>query len=105
MGGELPALMLVEALVRCLGDVVGNNRSIEEDSFGGNGKNNFNYLLEFPLYTKPRMWKNREAPEVLISGDHQKIEKWKINMAETVTKTRRKDLWDRYIEQKNGGDE
>jgi tRNA (guanine37-N1)-methyltransferase len=97
--------MLIEALARCCDGVVGNGRSTEEDSFGGNSKNVFNNLLEFPLYTKPRLWKGREVPKVLISGDHQKIEEWKLKMAEITTKNRRKDLWDKYLEQKNGKNE
>jgi tRNA (guanine37-N1)-methyltransferase len=96
MGGELPALLLVEGLARCVDGIVGDGNSVLEDSFGGNKKNIFNNLLEYPLYTKPRIWKGREVPDVLISGNHQEIEKWKIMMAENVTKNRRKDLWRKY---------
>jgi tRNA (guanine37-N1)-methyltransferase len=101
MGGELPALLLLEGLVRCVGGVVGDAKSIEEDSFGGGFDNKFSYLLEYPLYTKPRIWKNREVPSVLISGNHKEIENWKIEQAELITKTRRVDLWERYREEKN----
>jgi tRNA (guanine37-N1)-methyltransferase len=105
MGGELPALMIIEALVRCVDGVVGDNGSISEDSFGGNSKNNFNYLLEFPLYTKPQRWRGREVPDVLISGNHRNIEEWKLKMAEIVTKQRRSDLWNKYVNQIYHGDE
>ncbi|MDR0572240.1 MAG: tRNA (guanosine(37)-N1)-methyltransferase TrmD [Rickettsiales bacterium] len=100
MGGELPALLLIEGLVRCINGTVGNIESTAEDSFGGNGKNIFNNLLEYPLYTKPRMWKGRKVPEVLLSGNHKEIKKWKILMAENVTKDRRKDIWRKYSKNK-----
>jgi tRNA (guanine37-N1)-methyltransferase len=96
MGGELPALLLIEGLARCVDGVIGDNKSLEEDSFGGNSKNNFNYLLEYPLYTKPAVWKEREVPPVLMSGNHEKIREWKLTQAEEVTKNRRKDLWRKY---------
>jgi tRNA (guanine37-N1)-methyltransferase len=105
MGGELPTLMLIEALVRCVDNVVGDPKSVDEDSFGGNSENKFNNLLEFPLYTKPQSWKGREVPKVLTSGDHKKIEEWKLKNAEEITKTRRKDLWNKYIKQNNISDE
>jgi tRNA (guanine37-N1)-methyltransferase len=92
MGGELPALMLIEGLVRCIDGVVGNSESIEEDSFGGIGDNIFNNLLEYPLYTRPEVWKNRKVPNILLSGHHENIKKWRIDKAIEVTKNRRKFL-------------
>ncbi|MDR2760615.1 MAG: tRNA (guanosine(37)-N1)-methyltransferase TrmD [Rickettsiales bacterium] len=104
MGGELPALLLIEGLVRCAGGVIGNDRSLEEDSFGGNGKNDFNYLLEYPLYTKPIVWKGRSIPSVLLSGNHGEIKKWKLSQAEEITKTRRKDIWAKYNRRKRANE-
>lgn len=93
MGGELPALMLIEGLVRCVDGVVGDKNSIAEDSFGGITDNIFNNLLEYPLYTRPRIWKNREVPEVLLSGNHAEIDKWKVEKAKEITLNRRNDLF------------
>lgn len=89
MGGELPALVLIEGIVRCIDGVVGNKNSILEDSFGGITENIFNNLLEYPLYTKPAIWKNRKVPDVLLSGDHKKIKEWKIEAAKNITNIRR----------------
>jgi tRNA (guanine37-N1)-methyltransferase len=86
MGGELPALMLIEGLIRCVDGVVGNSESIKEDSFGGITDNIFNDLLEYPLYTRPEVWKNRRVPDVLLSGHHENIRKWKIEKAMEITK-------------------
>ena len=75
MGGELPALLLLEGLIRCIDGVIGNNKSQQEDTFGGSEKNVYNNLLEYPLYTKPAIWRNRKVPDVLLSGNHGEIEK------------------------------
>ncbi len=96
MGGELPALILVEGLVRCIDNVIGDKRSQEEDSFGGATTNKYNYLLEYPLYTRPEVWKNRKVPDVLLSGNHKKIEEWKLEKSIEITKNRRKDLYEKY---------
>lgn len=92
MGGELPALIFIEGLIRCIDGVVGDRNSIAEDSFGGITENVFNNLLEYPLYTKPRIWKGMEVPEVLLSGNHKRIEEWKLEEAKKITEKRRKDL-------------
>ena len=54
-------------------------------------------LLEYPLYTQPRIWKGLEVPQVLLSGDHKKINLWKMKMSEMITKSKRPDLWAKYI--------
>ena len=97
MGGELPALIFIETLIRCVDGVVHDKNSLKYDSFGGVEENIYNNLLEYPLYTKPQLWKNRKVPDVLLSGNHEKIKEWKIKMAEDITKSRRKDLWEKYI--------
>lgn len=98
MGGELPALILIESLIRCTNGVI-NKKSVEEDSFGGNTENIYNNLLEYPLYTLPRIWKNRKVPEVLTSGDHKKIKEWKLKKSIEITKKCRPDMYKRFIEQ------
>jgi tRNA (guanine37-N1)-methyltransferase len=92
-GGEAPALVLIEACVRLLPGVLGSMASTVDESFEGD-------LLEYPLYTRPRVWEGREIPEVLVSGDHGRISAWRQEEAERVTKTRRADLWGRYLRRK-----
>lgn len=97
MGGELPAMVFVEGLVRCLPGVVGNEKSIIEDSFGGATGNLYDNLLEYPLYTTPRIWKNRAVPDILLSGNHKKIAGWKLKQSKQITKERRIDIWEKYL--------
>ena len=87
-GGELGAMVLLDATVRLLPGVAGNEVSLAEESFTDG-------LLEYPHYTKPREWEGRSVPEVLLSGDHGKIAAWRRQEAENLTKTRRPDLWAR----------
>ncbi len=88
-GGEVAAQCLIEACVRLLPGVLGSPASISEESFETG-------LLEYPLYTKPRVWEGAKIPEVLLSGDHGKIARWRHAQMEEITKTRRPDLWQRY---------
>ena len=88
-GGEVAAQVLIEACVRLLPGVLGDMASTEEESFEDG-------LLEYPLYAKPRQWEGREIPEVLLSGDHGKIAKWRKAQSEKITKERRPDLWQSY---------
>jgi len=85
-GGELAAQVLIDAVVRLLPGVAGNEGSLTEESFAAG-------LLEYPHYTKPREWEGRAIPEVLLSGDHEKIAEWRRKQAEALTKARRPDLW------------
>jgi tRNA (guanine37-N1)-methyltransferase len=87
-GGELGAMVLLDATVRLLPGVAGNEVSLAEESFADG-------LLEYPHYTKPREWEGRAIPEVLLSGDHKKIAAWRREQAENLTKLRRPDLWAR----------
>ena len=89
-GGEIGAQLIIDATVRLLPNVIGNSLGLVEESFENN-------LLEYPLYTYPRVWNNIEVPEVLLSGDHHKIKMWKIKMSENLTKSKRPDLWSKYI--------
>lgn len=85
-GGELAAQAMLDATVRLLPGVLGNQASTEEESFSHG-------LLEFPQYTRPTEWQGREIPAVLQSGNHGEIAKWRQTEAETVTRDRRPDLW------------
>jgi tRNA (guanine37-N1)-methyltransferase len=95
-GGEAAALVLIEACVRLIPGVLGKIASTEEESFEGD-------LLEYPHYTRPRVWEDRDIPEVLLSGDHGRIARWRREQAEEITRQRRPDLWARY--QRRQGEE
>jgi len=88
-GGEIGALMLLDACIRLLPGVMGATSSGDEESFEQG-------LLEYPHYTRPQNWEGRMIPEVLRSGDHAKIAAWRKQQAEADTRLRRPDLWERY---------
>lgn len=85
-GGELGAMVLLDTVVRLLPGVVGAAESLQHESFETG-------LLEHPQYTKPRTWEGRTIPDVLLSGDHGKIEAWRRAEAEAITSARRPDLF------------
>lgn len=84
-GGELPAMVFADALARMVPGVLSNNECFTEES-------HFNGLLEYPQYTKPSEWRGIEVPEVLLSGHHANIEKWRREKSLEVTKIKRPDL-------------
>jgi tRNA (guanine37-N1)-methyltransferase len=84
-GGELAALVVLDACVRLLPGVMGKAASGEDESFE-------NGLLEYPHYTRPREWEGRSIPDVLVSGDHGRIDRWRRFEAEKLTRERRPDL-------------
>ncbi|MGJ3649762.1 tRNA (guanosine(37)-N1)-methyltransferase TrmD [Sphingomonas sp. GlSt437] len=88
-GGEMAALTLLDACIRLLPGVMGAPSSGDEESFESG-------LLEYPHYTRPVDWEGRTIPEVLRSGDHAKIAAWRKSMAESETRLRRPDLWERH---------
>ena len=92
-GGELPALLLVDAIVRLLPGVLGHADSADQDSFSKRGMEG-KRLLDCPHYTRPRVWMEKEVPEVLLSGDHPAVDKWREEQMVSRTKTRRPDLQD-----------
>ncbi len=96
-GGELAAMALVEACVRLIPGVLGSPLSLGEESFapeegGSRGVGAGNVLLEYPQFTRPRVFEGREIPPVLVSGDHKKIAAWRREKAEEITRARRSDL-------------
>ena len=88
-GGEPAAIVLLDAVVRLLPGVLAAPAALEEESFAGG-------LLEYPQFTRPRLWEGHEVPEVLISGHHEEIARWRRQQAEAVTRARRPDLWARH---------
>ena len=90
-GGEIPAMAVIEAVSRLVPGVVGDPESVAEDSFSNN-------LLDFPCYTRPVEVEGRSVPEVLRSGNHAKIDRWRTERAVEATVTRRPDLVKKYWE-------
>jgi tRNA (guanine37-N1)-methyltransferase len=93
-GGEQAAAILLDAVVRLLPGVLGNEESLTDESFE-------KPLLEYPQYTRPIDWNGRMVPEVLLSGHHQKIEDWRKEQAECVTRAKRPDLFKIYLDSQN----
>jgi len=93
-GGEMGAFVIIDTVVRLLPGVVGNINSLSEESFE-------KHLLEYPQYTKPQKWEEKEVPNVLLSGDHKKIKDWRLAQSEDITRRRRPDLWEKYKKMKN----
>lgn len=86
-GGELPALILADSVSRMLDGVLSNSECFEEES-------HYNGLLEYPQYTHPSVWNGRVVPEVLLSGHHENVDKWRREQALKRTKQRRPDMLD-----------
>ena len=92
-GGEIGAFVIIDTVVRLLSGVLGNPNSLSEESFE-------NHLLEYPQYTKPQKWEEKEVPGVLLSGDHKKIKDWRLVQSEDITRRRRTDMWKKYKKRK-----
>ena len=88
-GGETASFVIIDSVLRLLPGVLGNEYSKKEESFE-------NGLLEYPQYTKPQIWEEKSVPEVLLSGDHNKIKHWRLSQSEAITRDRRPDLWQKY---------
>ncbi len=93
-GGELPALVCMDAISRMVPGVLGNNISGETESFDDG-------LLEYPQYSRPEEWRGRKVPEVLMSGHHANIEKWRAEQSVLRTRARRPDLYEKYVATKS----
>ena len=85
-GGEVPAMLVIDTVIRLVPDVLGDETSHKYDSFSQSG------LLEYPQYTRPRVYRGMEVPEVLLSGDHGKIEAWRREQSLARTRELRSDL-------------
>jgi len=85
-GGELAAMIVLDACVRLLPGTMGSEDSATEESFSQG-------LLEYPHYTRPAVWQGHEVPQILLSGNHAAIAAWRAQQAETITRQRRPDLW------------
>lgn len=90
-GGELPAMVLVDTVARFLDGVLAGEESVKEESV-------YSGLLEYPHYTKPREVEGLAVPEVLVSGNHKKIDLWRYEKSLEITKERRPDLFREYLE-------
>ena len=88
-GGETAAFVIVDSILRLIPGILGNEESVHEESFE-------NGLLEYPQYTKPQLWEEKNIPDVLLSGDHSKIKDWRLSQSEAITRHRRPDLWQKY---------
>ena len=88
-GGETAALVVLDSILRLLPGVLGNDKSSTDETFE-------NGLLEYPQYTKPQIWEEKSVPDVLLSGDHNKIKDWRLTQSEAITRVRRPDLWEKY---------
>ncbi len=95
-GGELAAMALIDACVRLRPGVMGKEASGLDESFSAG-------LLEYPHYTRPAVWEGRPIPEILTSGDHGKIDAWRQDQAEKLTRERRPDLWAAHQKRTPGG--
>lgn len=96
-GGEIPAMVLIDAVVRLLPGALGHEESACRDSFGEQlcgrlGGSEGQRLLDCPHYTRPRVWRGRDVPHVLLGGDHQAIEEWRLKQMIERTRLRRPDL-------------
>ncbi len=88
-GGESAAYVVIDSILRLLPGVLGNENSKLDETFE-------NGLLEYPQYTKPQVWEEKAVPDVLLSGDHNKIKHWRLSQSEAITRVRRPDLWEKY---------
>lgn len=89
-GGELPAMVMIDAIARLVPGVLHNDESATTESFYDN-------LLEYPQYSRPVIWHDKKVPDILLSGDHAKVDAWRLEQSIERTKTRRPDLYERYI--------
>ena len=88
-GGEMATFIVLDTVLRLVPGVLGNLNSTKDESFE-------NGLLEYPQYTKPQIWEKLSVPDILLSGDHNKIKSWRLSQSEAITRHRRPDLWQKY---------
>jgi len=92
-GGENAALVILDSVLRLIPGVLGNENSVKDETFE-------NSLLEYPQFTKPKIWEGKSVPDVLFSGDHAKIKSWRLSQSEAITRRQRPDLWEKYKKEK-----
>ena len=92
-GGETAALVIIDSILRLIPGVLGNRDSVKDETFE-------NSLLEYPQFTKPKIWEGKSVPDVLFSGDHAKIKSWRLSQSEAITRRQRPDLWEKYKKEK-----
>ena len=92
-GGETAAFVILDSILRLIPGVLGNKDSIKDETFE-------NGLLEYPQFTKPKIWEGKNVPDVLFSGDHAKIKSWRLSQSEDITRRQRPDLWEKYLKNK-----
>lgn len=91
-GGELPAMVMIDAIARLVPGVLHNEESVATESFD-------NYLLEYPQYSRPEEWNGRKVPEILLSGNHAKIEEWRLEQSIERTRRVRPDLYEKWVQE------
>ena len=96
-GGEIASYVLIDAILRNVKGVLGKEQSLDQESFGNIENNDYEFLLEYPHYTRPANFLGPEVPEVLLSGHHANIEKWRLQKAEEITQKNRPDLFEKYL--------
>ncbi len=89
-GGELPALIMIDAIARLIPGVLHNDESADTETFE-------NDLLEYPQYTRPEVWHGKKVPEVLLSGHHENVDKWRFEQSVKRTQKNRPDLFERFL--------
>ena len=92
-GGETAAFVILDSVLRLIPGVLGNKDSVKDETFE-------NSLLEYPQFTKPKIWEGKSVPDVLFSGDHAKIKSWRLSQSEDITRRQRPDLWEKYLKDK-----
>ncbi len=92
-GGEIAALTFMDAAIRLIPGVISKEEALDTESFSGSG--DFAGLLEYPHYTLPPFWREKAVPDVLLTGHHQAIARWRQQKAKEITQARRPDLWER----------
>jgi tRNA (guanine37-N1)-methyltransferase len=93
-GGELPAMIILDSVVRLIPGVLNTYESAATDSFMSD-------LLDHPHYTRPEEYRSLKVPQILLSGNHGKIDEWKIQKREEKTKNIRQDLWEKYLKKES----
>ena len=89
-GGELPAMVMIDAISRLVPGVLNNDESAMTESFAGG-------LLEYPQYSRPEVWMEKKVPPILLSGDHKKVDEWRLEQSILRTKERRPDLYEKWV--------